>query len=255
MTNKIQLKYVTEEGITMLKGSFLDDIDHYKNNDHKYFLDKLNRGTYLKDSAYSVSDFTKELKYDEDEDICDAYNVKVLHEALKDIPTYILMDERFWVGLNFTIMWDYIYKRRKTDVFDKKDTVKEETIYNCFFTHTRHGLKRGTYVNCVSRLFWAGELAYDSSNSNHYELVEQICQTGFPSTILLLSSSNILCRKDTMTGFLKATKDVRAAGTNINRNKLVKVVRELNLIAGISILDLYPKDKIIGIAKEIYNSV
>lgn len=255
MGNEIRLKYLSEEGLANLKRDFEVNLSKYQQNDQNYFIEYLNKKNFLLDSAYIIPDFQNHLVFSSDKDSNDLTNIKVVYEAMKNIPTYIALDDRFWAGINHTYMWDYIMKRREEEAFANNLTNKNEKIYNSFFTHTKHGKKRGTYVNCVSRLWWAGYLTYDETNSqNHYELTAEICKTGFASTIILLSSSNILNRHEAMHALLKTIKKKRNEGYKVSRNDIVDGIRYLNLIAGMSLIDLLIEDEICELLEKYYNN-
>lgn len=254
MSNIIRLQYITDEGVANLKNNFTVNLPHYKSKDNKIFLNYLKDNNYLLESAYECNDFFSDLKYSKDSNHLDLENIKTVYSAMKDIPASVAFDERLWVGMTHTIMWEYIKKRRKEEAFDYNGKNQQDKIYNSFFTYTKHGKKRGTFVNCVSRLWWAGYLSYDEDNKeNPFELTEQICKTGFSSTIVLLSSSNILSRKETIIAVLSVTKKRREAGYIITRNDLVGAVKYLNLVAGITLLDLLGRDEIEEMIDDYYD--
>lgn len=237
MPKVVTLQYLTEEGLAVLKQSFTNHLPEYIAGNQQFFLDYFDKNNYLADSAYTVTDFTDDLVYFKNSDEDDLHNIKVIYEVMKNIPTYIMMDDRFWAGLNHTIMWDYIMKRRAGEAFGDGIQNQSDKIYNSFFTHTKHGMKRGTYVNCVSRLWWAGKLTYDEDSSDHYLLTEELCKKGFASTIILFSSSNIMGRKEARFALLKMIKKFREAGNDVKRDDIVAGIRYLNLVAGSSLID------------------
>lgn len=237
MSKEITLKYLTDEGLAALKGSFSSNLKEYIAGNQEFFLDFLDKNNYIADSSYKIDDFTEKLVYTGDNDADDLHNVSVVYDAMKHIPSYIMMDDRFWAGITHTIMWEYIRKRRAEDVFASGVQNQSDKIYNSFFTHTKHGMKRGTYVNCVSRLWWAGKLTYDESSTNHYILTEELCKKGFASTIILFSSSNIMGRKDAREALLRSIKKAREEGNDVKRDDIVAGIRYMNLVAGSSLID------------------
>lgn len=235
---KIRIKYLTDEGLQYLKTSFDTNIEIYKSNDHPTLLKVLEDNHYLNDSAYEIDDFTHKLIYLDDTDKADYENIKVVYEAMKNIPDYVMMDDRFWAGITHTFMWDYIMRRRKKEAFSSEVKNQREAIYNSFFTHTKHGKKRGTYVNCVSRLWWAGRLTYDEGKTNRFELTEELCKKGFPSTIVPFSSSNVMSRKESRKALLTVIKELREKGYDVKRDDIFEGIKYLNLFAGLTIIDM-----------------
>lgn len=250
MTKEIKLQFLTDEGLAQLKQMFDTNYEQYKNKNHQYFLDYLHSNNYLQDSVYTVRDFTRELQYSYNENEDDFNNIKVVYSALKDIPTYIMMDDRFWAALTHTIMWDYVTKRslgyKKGIKNDKKK------IYNSFFTHTANGKKRGTYVNCVSRLWWAGKLTYDSECENHFELTNELCKKGFASTIITFSSSNIIGREETRKALLTVIRDLRQNNIDVKRDDITHAIQYMNLIGGSTMIDTISFSELVEILKKYY---
>jgi|LSQX01.1.fsa_nt_gb hypothetical protein len=245
LSNENRLQYVSEDGLSFLKQNFDDNLQEYIDNNQHFFLDKLKNNNYLLDSPYVVEDFTKRLSFSENTDEDDLENVQIVYEAMKNIPAFVMMDDRFWTGMNHTLMWDYIHKRRKDEAFTSGVANQRDKIFNSFFTHTRHGKKRGTYVNCVSRLWWTGHLTYNKQDgSNPYALTAEVQKTGFASTILLLSSSNILSRHEAMTSLLKTIRKLRMDGVNVKRDDIIAGIKYLNLTAGSSLIDIMSDNEI-----------
>lgn len=257
MSNEVRIQYLTDDGLSVLKGSFDDNLSKYKSNDQKYFIDMLTKHNYLLDSSYVIEDFSDKLVFTSNKDADDFENIKVVYESMRNIPSYVMMDDRFWAGINHTIMWSYIMKRRDGEAFGTNISGQRDKIYNSFFTHTKHGKKRGTYVNCVSRLWWAGKLTYEENEHNHYELTEELCKKGFPSTILLFSSSNIMSRNESRKAILTVVKSLRGTGQDVKRNDIVAGIRYMNLVAGSTLIDLIPYfdllDMLTGFYKKYYN--
>ncbi len=250
MAKEIRLKYLTDNGLAQLKEAFDSNIEYYKSKDQQYFLNYLNTNGYLQDTSYVIEDFTDKLIFTEDLDKDDLNNIKILYTAMKDIPTYVMMEDRFWAAQNHTIMWDYITKR--SEGFRKESKDQRNKLYNSFFTHTKNGKKRGTYVNCVSRLWWAGKLSYDESRENPFELTEELCKTGFASTIVPFSSSNITGRDESRKAILTVVKELREQGKIVKRDDITYGLKYLNLIAGSSMLDVMSFDEIVELLRRYY---
>lgn len=251
METEIRLQYISTEGLTQLKHSFKNNINEYKNNNQQFFLDYLNDNGYLLDSVYCVSDFLKNLKFTGNNDSDDLHNIQVVYDAMKHIPAYIMMDERFWAGINHTIMWDYILKRREGEAFGENIIDQNRGIFNSFFTD---GKKRGTFVNCVSRLWWAGKLTYEINEPNHYLLTEELCKKGFPSTIVPFSSSNIMGKEELRKGILMVVKKIRETGIDVKRNDILWGIRYLNLVGGSSMIDYLSFEEVVDMLKKFYTN-
>lgn len=248
---EVRIKFITHQGIEMLKNSFREDIDKYIKGDKKYFLDKLEEGGFLQDTPYVVDDFTPELKNPSDENYMDVENSAILHKALKDIPEYIMTDERIWTGLCYTHMWDYVIKRR--DIL-KSSTEDYNDIFDSFFlTLGKNSIKRSLYVHCVARLWWTGHLVYDEQAKDPYHLLKQLDFNGnaFAGTVVPFSSSNIASRKETCLGVLGAVERVRNEGVKVPRDTILRANKYLNIYCGVSIIDILTRQEV---ADLLYNN-
>lgn len=251
MGNILTLKYLTDDGLADLKASFDKNLDKYITNDQNYFLDYLNKNEYLQDSIYTIEDFRERLVYTNNSDKDDFENIKVIYESMKTLPAYIMMDDRFWSAFNHTVMWDYVLKR--SEGFKEGVNNQRDKIFNSFFTHTRHGKKRGTYVNCVSRLWWAGRLTYDKDRDNPFELTEELCKKGFASTIIPFSSSNITGCEKSRKALLDAIRDLRINNIDVKRDDITNGLKYLNCVAGSTLIDLMQYSELKELISNFYN--
>ena len=86
-----------------------------------------------------------------------------------------------------------------------------------------------------------------------YGLLREIAATGYPSTIVIFSSSRILGRRETCIGFLKAIHKLRLAQKwNVDRPAVVSGIKYLNLIAGLSMLDMRSEEEIENMTETFY---
>ena len=97
MSKEITIQYLSDEGLEMLKQNFDNNLQRYKENDKKYFSDILNEHNYLVDSTYIIEDFTQKLVYGEDNNENDLKNIKIVYEAMWNIPLY---ESYYYVGVH-----------------------------------------------------------------------------------------------------------------------------------------------------------
>lgn len=249
----MKLQYLTDEGIQYLKGNFETNLPHYIQKDSAYFAEVLKEHDFLQDTGYDFNPFVTALQVTGDDGADDVHNAEVIHRALNNLPYYMAIDEKIWAALLHTYLFDFVCRKR-ADFLDETVRDYQNKIYNSFFTYTRHGKRRGTFVNCVASLYWGAEMVYDSDNhDNPYELLKEIAETGYPSTIVILSSSCILGRRETCIGFLKAIHRLRMAQKwNVDRPAVVSGIKYLNLIAGLSMLDMRSEDEIEAMTETFY---
>lgn len=251
MAEELKLQYLTDDGLADLKSNFDKNLEKYLSNDKNYFIEYFTKNEYLQDSVYTIEDFRDKLVYSDNSDKDDFENIKVIYTAMKSLPTYIMMDDRFWSAFNHTVMWDYI--RKRSEGFKEGTNNQRDKIFNSFFTHTRHGKKRGTYVNCVSRLWWAGKLTYDKNRNNPFELTEELCKKGFASTIIPFSSSNITGCDKSRKALLEVIKDLRIKDIDVKRDDITNGLKYLNCVAGSTLIDSMSYDELLNIIGNFYN--
>ena len=111
------------------------------------------RKTKIKDFELKISlnGVYKEVEYE---------NAICLYEHLKDIPRYILIDERFWVWLEL----DKFYR-----VAVQSMPIKKNTVFEGRWIFTR-GNKRGLWFNVFSRSYFWVEFTVDENSQDKYEL-------------------------------------------------------------------------------------
>lgn len=249
----MRLQYLTNEGIQYLKGNFEINLPHYIQKDSTYFAEVLKKHDFLQDTGYDVNPFVSNLQLSGDDGADDIHNAEVIHRALSNLPYYMAIDEKIWAALLHTYLFDFVCRKREEFL---NPTVRDyqNKIYNSFFTYTRHGKRRGTFVNCVASLYWGAEMVYDPDNhEDPYGLLKEIAATGYPSTIVIFSSSRILGRRETCIGFLKAIRKLRLTQKwNVDRPAVVSGIKYLNLIAGLSMLDMRSEEEIESMTETFY---
>jgi len=144
----------------------------------------------------------------------------------------------------FVDAWGFIKYRRK-DELSSGDSEKIKTSF--FFTR---GIKRSNFINCLSRLWWAGKLCYDPDSINHYRAADLICGSAFASNMVLLSSSNVTANKHVFLGLIDCLIKRRDAGETIGRYHYVNALRYLNSLGGSFLLDTIPREEIARIVDE-----
>ena len=254
------LQYVTQETLDDLNGNFDSYKEHYVNHDKDWF------DTYFQNRNGLVS-YDKEFpnfqmnmnpsgidmtRKDPEFGLNEVENIKILYGALKELPLSVAWDERFWTGLSHTVLWDYIWFRRKNKICtETEDGIKAGADKDIKSSYLRIiAGRRGMFVNCVSRLWWAGYLTYDAKRKDPYELTRILAQKAFPSQMVLLSSRNFTSNKDVLHGILQALLDFEKQGYQVNRKAFEVVLTYLNNISAATILDFLSEEEIYQISKE-----
>ena len=248
----MNLSYLKDAGIEDLKAKFTKHIRYYQSGDQAYFQKFFDEHKYLSETNLQIPESIP-LLISDDRKKDTVHNAKMIHMTLSNLSPYLAISENVWAALTHTIFFEYIV-RKNEDAFSTENKRYEKNIENAFFTYTQ-GKRRGTFINGIASLWWGAYMVYDKDNlRDPYELVNDIAMTGYPSTILLLSSSRIMGRKDTALGFFKVVHALREAGETLNRQAIVEGVKYLNLLAGVSLLDLKTQGEISELTRNFYKN-
>ena len=240
----MRISYLTDEALATLRGQLPANLACYASNDQGFFADILDNIDGIK--MYSELDFPNfELDMTSEFSVSDPYNVRTLYTAMRNLPPSIACDERLWAGLTHGLFWDYVQYRQK----DQIATGDERKIATSFFFTNGH--RRSLYVNCLSRLWWAGYLTYDETNEEDpFALTDLIAKRAFPSTITLFSSSNMTANRQIGLGVLDSINNRAQLGETIERKHFVCSLRYLNNMGGITLLDVLNRSEITRIVDE-----
>lgn len=242
------IQYVSQGALDDLKANFESYKVHYVNQEkswfEQYFKEKHGLIPYQREIPNFQMNMALDQKMNPDYNMSDLANIKIIYEALKEIPLSVAYDERFWAGLSHTVLWDYIWYRRKKEIQSEVDKDIQSSYWRIIAG------RRGVFVNCLSRLWWAGYLTYDKQRKDPYELTRVLAQRAFPSQMVLISSRNFTSKKSIFHGILQAMLEFERKGYEVNRAAFEVVLKYLNNISAITILDFLSKEEIYQISKE-----
>lgn len=261
----MKLQYITDDGLADLKGNFKQNFSlYYLPKDGAYFQQRLDEKGWLQDTAVEIRPFAQDLQVTstavddfrekkEAEKADDIHNAICIHKAMVSLPPYLAVDEHIWAALTHIVLFDFI-TRKRADIWEEKKVEKQKKdMYNSFFTFTHNGKRRGTFVNCIASLWWGAQMVYDKGHrEDPYWLVPDIALTGYPSTIVLFSSSRIMTNKNISLGLFHVVHALRQQGVKISRQDIVAGIRYLNLLGGMSIIDMKPEKEIEELMRSFY---
>lgn len=231
----MRLMYLDEKAIDDLKINFSTYKNHFTDESNEWFVNYFNEKGWLHESKIQCKDF--ELNYDDDYNVSDRKNVEIIYEAMKDLSPANALDERLWAGILFSQLWKYVKYRRNEEL--KSDDYRD--VLNSFLF--MRGTKRSCFINCLSRLWWAGYLLYDKNSTNHYKAVDLITESAFPSNVMLLSSSNFMSNKELALGVMDCIAERKSKGEKIGRYHFVEANKYLNCIGGVTLLDTMTREE------------
>lgn len=232
-----KINYLATEAIEDFKLNFQTYKHYFLNEKNDDLLELCLQNNWLHETNIDYPRIT--LNMNDDYSISDRANVEILYEGMKNLPHSYATDERFWLGLIIsTDFWDYVIYRRRAELQTKKD---EEVKNSFLFTR---GIKRSNYINCVSRLWWAGKLCYDPDSIDHYRTADLICESAFASNMILLSSSNVTANNHVFLGIIDCLLDRQKKGEKIGRYHYVNALRYLNSIGSTFLIDTLSRQEV-----------
>lgn len=165
----------------------------------------------------------------------DLENAKRIFCALKDLTVVQATDERVWAYLTHTIYRDYMMYR--WDV-SKQETNKEEYIKSRYFFSRKEG---NPFIrNGLSRLWWTAYSTYDETRENPFELTEYLMSSFSLSWNFL--TRNFSQNTSLLRNILSALIELNWLPQNVG--DISKLVKYINQVGGITILDVLSKEEV-----------
>lgn len=194
--NKINISFITDDALeTLYKNS--EEVANYlmKEKDNSNWLKLIYNGQIFEEKKYKINDI--KLLTDENYENVDFENSIMIYEALKDLPRYILTDERFWCWFNFTIGYQAALQAMK---INSKTTFEDHWLF-------KQGQRRGIFFNVLARCYFRVALSIDENNiDDKYYLTKFVIEN--PERFRTLSWRANSSQKNIVLGALKAEKDI-----------------------------------------------
>ena len=160
--SEVSIKLISDEALGTVKGNLDKFTEIVKNNPSKSdaFIEELPTDCFI-EKKYVIEDFTLKASEDGDYSKVDFENAVVLYEHLKDLPKYILGDERFWMW----IILDKAYAAgvQAMPIESGKNVIKDHWLFG-------QGRRRGLMFGVLSRIFYRVYLTKDDTLENPYQL-------------------------------------------------------------------------------------
>lgn len=193
--NKINICFITDDALeTLYKNS--EEVANYlmKEKDNSNWLKMIYKGELFEEKKYKINEI--ELLTDENYENVDLENSIRIYETLKDLPRYILTDERFWCWFNFTIGYKSALQAMK---INSKTTFEDHWLF-------KQGQRRGIFFNVLARCFFRVALSVDENAEDKYYLTKFVIEN--PERFRTLSWRTNSSSKNVVLGALKAEKEI-----------------------------------------------
>jgi len=163
---KINIKYMNDDVLETIKNNPSKYADIMSSNlDSNQWLIEEFKQPYI-EKKITIPDFEfhtdskidiKELSY---------INSVLIHKSLKNLPPYVLSDERFWAWVNFDK--GYLLSQMLIPINNKSSRLKNHYFFGS------GSIRRGMFFGVISRLYYRAHLTYDVKAGDSYELTKYV---------------------------------------------------------------------------------
>lgn len=229
---KINIKTMTDSTLEYIKRNIEYVTNQIiKNETNEWIYSEFSEPIFNK-KIFEIDDFElKDNPNQENKDI-DFENSIVVYNALKDLPRYILIDEKFWLWLHFEKFYTVVRRMMKIN--------SESTIQNMWM-HSQ-GVRRGLMFGVLSRCYFRVALTIDENNENPYELTKWIIDN--PLRFRELTWRTYSSEEHIVRGALKGEKQaVEELGYERN-SAYALIAKYISRIGSTKLLDILDEDEI-----------
>lgn len=248
----MKIYFMKDDALTYFKGNVEYNIENYLSNKNDWLLKnyhkyKNNQESPFAEFKYNIPNFSLDISSDKPEST-DYNNVKILYSALKNISNIQAVDERLWAGMAHCNFYEFMLYRCK---LNEMNISKNKILTNFFYNY---GNKRSLIIHPLARLWWVGRLLYDDKRDNPFEALEYL-KNDFGTKVLSLFSSNFTNNPVIARAILIAISEIEKKEGKIGRQSYLELIRYVNLLGGIIILDYLSEEEIINKIKKHYYEV
>lgn len=226
--SQINIKYMSDEAVATLRNN-IQTVTKYlsKNPTSNGWLNDFLPENYYITKKHEIEDFVLEIPTDSKDKKTDISNSIMLYEHLKDLPQYVLADERFWLWMNFS---------KGYEVAVKYMPVKDgDSVFRDHWLFTQ-GKRRGLFFGVLSRCYYRVALTVDDSLDDPYEYSRFIIEK--PERFRNLSWRTFSSDKKIVLGCIKAEKRVLAElGMEEKSEYFTEIAKAVSQLGSVMLLD------------------
>lgn len=247
MNNMINVSFMCENAIDTLKSNTKKANDYIKTwKESSDWLSEMYSGQLFEEKKYKIADF--ELKTSNNDNYADVdfENSIILYNALKDLPRYILTDERFWAWINF---------KKGYRAAIQAMPVKSDSTFADHWLFTQ-GNRRGIFFGVLSRCFFRVALTINDdakTEDEKYELTKFIIEN--PERFRNLSWRSSSSEKHVVHGVVRAEKDIYDKyGSRVKNSLYSEVAKYISLYCSVRLVDVITEEDIYEVVYEYMES-
>jgi hypothetical protein len=239
--NKMNICFMTDDAIETVRENSKKVTQKLKENKYNSeWLKEIYSDKIYEEKKYKISEFVLYVSENGDYSEVDYKNSIILYESLKDLPKYILTDERFWAWINFTI--GYKAGLQAIPIRSTDSTFKDHWLFT-------QGKRRGLFFGVMSRCFYRVELTVDERLDDKYELTKFVIEN--PERFRNLTWRSNSSEKHLVLGTLKAEKAICDKYGDLVKNSIYpEIAKYISLYGSVRLLDAISEDDIYNVVYE-----
>ena len=221
------------------KEDHIADMINAHPTDSSWLKDEISKNDPLYiQKKFTIPDFVLETSPDGDYSKVDFKNSVTLWNAVKDLPRYILCDERFW-------LWIYFEKGYAAAI--QAMPVKTGTTFRDHWTFF-HGKRRGLFFGVLSRCYFRVALTYDETLDDPFELTKFAIES--PTRFRELTWRNNSNLAELVKGVLKAEKQYLSEHGTVSSQIYAALAKAISGVLAVRLADSMSKEDFYQIAYE-----
>ena len=243
---KNNLTYFTSNAVKQLTEKVKENEDWYYSSVTNYESHPLLSGPdYIRSTNIQIDSLSDQLKFSNDlqkQHLHDATNAKVIFQALSNLTPVQATDERLWVYLCHTECKNYVTSRWLSRTIPMNERKREQEIRH-FFVPTKSKQRSLFRDNAVSRLWWMGYLAIQTSPDQPERFLEVLLHSQ-DAAVQILTRSITQNRRLLRIIFDILVKDWDAEKELFHRTIFREWMSQINFFGGVVLLDSLSDDQL-----------
>lgn len=225
----INVREMTEEAYMTLQRNYKDVYKEILKHpsDSSWLKDYLDGIELYREKTYTIEDF--ELQCSDNYDDVKTENAITIYEHLKDLPRYVVCNNRFWAW----IIFEKAYRQAIASVkIDKAEIIKNWWLEDAS--------KRSLMLNVISRHFFEVEVSIDEDAADKYYLTRYLFSS-VDEQYRNIAYRNIGMLKNVTLAYIEAQKDFeeisKTKSTKLLARQLFKETSKLGSVRLIDTMD------------------
>lgn len=243
--SKINIQYASDELVETMRANLKIVVSNIQKSSDNSWVRSFISGKAFVTKKYEIEDFTLTMPRDEKDYETIYRNAVILYEHLRNLPGYVLSDERFWLWL----MLDKFYAESLVMM-----PITSESTFNDHWLFAQ-GARRSIFFGVLSRLFFRMLVTVDIDNDDPYEFSRFTFENQY--RLRNFTWRTYSSEKNVVLGALKGIKKfLYDYDVDENNDSYIMLAKYISQLGSAKLLDAmdekYIKDKIYDKLVEYY---